>query len=233
MAKDDKDTTNKTDIDKILERLEKSEVFERLIAKVRCIWDKHADPASKVVQTVEKRVEVPVEKIVEKIIYKDKIVEKRVDVPVDRIVEKKIEVVPSWAKSLESELAFLQQVQAHPEIAKILLPNGDNNVLQLIAIAAQWSNVLRIWDALATQVKDSKQAISVTEQQILAHSLALFNLTLQSSQATLKNPELGKDYDFEIHQKISGSGGTIEQVLLASLYNAADEKVRSAVVSTH
>lgn len=139
----------------------------------------------------------------------------------------------AWAKTLEPQFNFLQQVKAHPEIAKILLPDGDNNVLQLIAIAAQWSNVLRVWDTLATQVKDNKQAISDTEQQILAHSLALYNLTLQSSQATLKIPEVGEGYDFDIHQKVSGSGGAIDQVLLAGLYNAADTKARSAVVSTH
>jgi len=139
----------------------------------------------------------------------------------------------AWAEKLEPEFNFLQQVKAHPEIAKILLPDDNNNVLQLIAIAAQWSNVLRVWDALATQVKDNQQPISVIEQQILSHSLALYNLTLQSSQATLKTPEIGEGYDFDIHQKVSGSGGTIDQVLLAGLYNAADTKARSAVVSTH
>lgn len=139
----------------------------------------------------------------------------------------------AWAKTLEPEFIFLQQVQAHPEIAKILLPDGHNNVLQLIAIAAQWNNVLRVWDVLAAQVKDNQQAISATEQQILTHSLALYNLTLQSSQAKLKAPEIDEDYDFDIHQKISGIGVTIEQVLLAGLYNAADEKARSAVVSTY
>jgi cell division protein FtsB len=138
----------------------------------------------------------------------------------------------SWAKSIKTEFDFLKQVQSHAEISKILLPNGDDNVLQLIAIAAQWNNVLRVWDALATQIKNTQQAISVTEQQIIEHSLALFNLTLQSNQATLKNPEFGESYDYEIHQKILGSGGSIEQVLLAGLYNAAGENVRAAIVTT-
>jgi predicted flap endonuclease-1-like 5' DNA nuclease len=55
-------------------------------------------PVEKIVEKiVEKRVEVPVEKIVEKIVEKrvevpiEKIVEKRVEVPVDRIVEKIVE----------------------------------------------------------------------------------------------------------------------------------------------
>ncbi|WP_215902996.1 hypothetical protein [Acinetobacter junii] len=182
--------------------------------------------------------EIPVEKIiykdkiVEKVVYQDKIVEKRVEVPVDRIVEKRIEVTPQWAKSLESEFTFLKQVQSHPELVSILLPNRDDNVLQLITIASQWNNVLRVWDAIATQIKNTQQAISTTEQQILEHSLALFNLTLQSNQATLKNPETGESYDYDIHQKVSGSGGSVEQVLLAGLYNAAGENVRAAIVTT-
>ena len=138
----------------------------------------------------------------------------------------------SWANSLKSEFDFLKQVQSHPELASILLPNGDDNVLQLIAIAAQWNNVLRVWDALATQTKNTQQAISVKEQQIIEHSLALFNLTLKSNQATLKSPETGESYDYDIHQKVSGSGGSIEQVLLAGLYNAAGENVRAAIVTT-
>ncbi|MCX0340138.1 hypothetical protein [Acinetobacter radioresistens] len=138
----------------------------------------------------------------------------------------------SWANSLKTEFDFLKQVQSHAEISKVLLPNGDDNVLQLITIAAQWNNVLRVWDALATQIKNTQQAISATEQQILEHSLALFNLTLQSNQATLQNPESGESYDYEIHQKVSGSGGSIEQVLLAGLYNAAGENIRAAIVTT-
>ncbi len=169
---------------------------------------------------------------VEKIVYKDKIVEKRVEIPVERIVEKRIELTPQWAKSLESELTFLKQVQNHPELASILLPNGDENLLQLIAISSQWNNVLRVWDALAIQVKKTQQTISTTEQQILEHSLALFNLTLQSNQAILQSPELGASYDYDIHQKVSGSGGSIEQILLAGLYNAASDNVRTAIVAT-
>ena len=138
----------------------------------------------------------------------------------------------NWANSLKSEFNFLKQVQSHPELVSILLPNRDDNVLQLIAIASQWNNVLRVWDAIATEVKNTQQAISAAEQQILEHSLALFNLTLQSNQATLKSPETGESYDYDIHQKVSGSGGSVEQVLLAGLYNAAGENVRAAIVTT-
>lgn len=137
-----------------------------------------------------------------------------------------------WTDSIKPEFAFFKQVQNHPELASILLPNGDENLLQLIAISSQWNNVLRVWDALAIQVKKTQQTISTTEQQILEHSLALFNLTLQSNQAILQSPELGASYDYDIHQKVSGSGGSIEQILLAGLYNAASDNVRTAIVAT-
>lgn len=228
MAKNDDATSRKVDVETIIEHLEKSEVFERLVAKIRRIWDTSASPASNIIAPLDRQIEAPAEKIVDK----DKIVEKRVEIPEERIVEKTVEVTPPWAKALEPQLSFLQQVQAHTEVASILLPSGKASLVQLIATAAQWSNVLRVWDALATQVKSSKQAVSVAEQQILEHSLALFNLTLQSNQASLQLPEGGAAYDYDVHQKVSGSGGSIEQVLLAGLYNAAGEKVRASIVTT-
>lgn len=246
-----------SDIDKALEHLESSVMLKKLVLTIKRYWQGEHEQISvyspqsvnstldsivnkKQIESAEKEINEPKieekiiykDKIVEKVVYQDKIVEKRVEVPVDRIVEKRIEVTPQWAKSLESEFTFLKQVQSHPELVSILLPNRDDNVLQLIAIASQWNNVLRVWDAIATQVKNTQQAISATEQQILEHSLALFNLTLQSNQATLKNPETGESYDYDIHQKVSGSGGSVEQVLLAGLYNAAGENVRAAIVTT-
>jgi len=61
------------------------------------------DPAPVVVEkVVEKRVEVPVERIVEKVV--EKIVEKRVEVPVEkiveRVVEKVVEVEPPARKAI-------------------------------------------------------------------------------------------------------------------------------------
>lgn len=143
----------------------------------------------------------------ERIVYKDKIVEKRVEVPVEKIVEKivekKVEVTPSWAQSLEAELRFYDLVTADTALSKILLPHDRQDVLVLITTASQWNNILRVWDALASLVKETKQPISSDQTQILDHCLALFNLTLQSNQAKLISPELGTDFDFETQQKVS------------------------------
>jgi len=64
-------------------------------AGIYCRWDLDVDKDPEPV-VVEKRVEVPVEKIVEKIVEVpvEKIVEKIVEVPVEKIVEKIVEVEP-------------------------------------------------------------------------------------------------------------------------------------------
>lgn len=185
------------------------------------------------VENTESGVE-PRETIVEeKIIYKDKIIEKRIEIPVEKIVEKQVEVTPAWAKALEPQLNFLNQVNQYPELVKILLPNSNADVLTVITTAAQWNNVVRIWDVLDKKIKETKQALAADEHAILAQSLKLFNLSLpEGHQATLQYPTIGDAYDYDIHQKISGSGGQITQVLLAGLYNVAGEKARSAIVET-
>lgn len=137
----------------------------------------------------------------------------------------------NWANSLKSEFEFLKQVKSHSEISKILLPNGDDNILQLIATASQWDNVLRVWDALANQVKNTQKEVSATEQQILAHSVILYNLTLLNSQTELRMPEIDTRYDYNIHHQVSGSGRSISQVLLPALYSN-NEKIKSALVIT-
>lgn len=135
----------------------------------------------------------------------------------------------NWAKSLEAEHKFLKQVQSHAQLSDILLPHGGDNVLQLIATAAQWNNVLRVWEVLANQVKNTQQKISETEQKILEHSINLYNFTLLNSKAELRVPQIEARYDYTIHHQVSGSGRSISQVLLPALYSA-DEKIKPALV---
>lgn len=233
------------EIDKLLEQLEQSEMLKKLILTIKRLWNHDqiiAQPINS--QTVdqnvarivekEKVIDVPVEKIVYKDKIIEKIVEKRVEIPVEKTVEKRVEVVPAWAKSLESQLIFLKNVQAHTGLAKILLPHPNADLLILIVTASQWNNLLRVWDELDKQVKQTKQPLTAIEQEILANSLALFNLTLpEGHQATLLKPQIGDAYDYSVYQKILGSGERISEVLLAGLYNVAGDNVRSAIVNTH
>ena len=172
-------------------------------------------------KVIKQIVEVPVE--IEKIVYQD------------RIVEKLVEVTPEWVDSLKpflDEVEFFEKVSQEPALAQILLPNQSTNIKQLIVNASQWNNILRVWDELANIIKFQQIAISDNQMKILLHCLKLFNLTLSNRQVRLDSPEVGDSYDYEIHEQVMGDGDSITQVLLPSLCNAGDERVRPALVAT-
>lgn len=172
-------------------------------------------------KVIRQIVEVPVE--IEKIVYQD------------RIVEKLVEVKPAWVDSLKpflDEVEFFEKVSQEPALAQILLPNQSNNIKQLVVNSSQWNTILRIWDELAVAVKSQQRAISKNQMVILSHCLKLFNLTLSNRQVRLDSPEVGDSYDYEIHEQVMGDGDSITQVLLPSLCNAGDERVRPALVAT-
>ena len=171
-------------------------------------------------KVIRQIVEVPVE--IEKIVYQD------------RIVEKLVEVIPEWVDSLKpflDEVEFFEKVSQEPALAQILLPNQSTNIKQLIVNASQWNNILRVWDELANIIKCQQIAISDNQMKILLHCLKLFNLTLSNRQVRLDSPEVGDSYDYEIHEQVMGDGDSITQVLLPSLCNAGDERVRPALVA--
>lgn len=171
-------------------------------------------------KVIRQIVEVPVE--IEKIVYQD------------RIVEKLVEVKPAWVDSLKpflDEVEFFEKVSQEPALAQILLPNQSTNIKQLIVNASQWNNILRVWDELANIIKCQQIAISDNQMKILLHCLKLFNLTLSNRQVRLDSPEVGDSYDYEIHEQVMGDGDSITQVLLPSLCNAGDERVRPALVA--
>ena len=160
---------------------EDSMVKERLIAFLKSM--KKTETVDLTDAAEDKRETI----VEEKIIYKDKIVEKRIEIPVEKNVEKQVEVTPKWAKSLEPQLNFFNQVRKYPDLVKILLPNSNEDVLTVITTAAQWNNVVRIWDVLDKKVKETKKVLSEDEQAILVQSLKLFNLSLpEGHQATLQ-----------------------------------------------
>lgn len=208
-------------IDKLLQQLEESEMFIRFVKRAARSWYEEKSQVEPSVKTIEKVVEKPVDRIVEK----------------EKIIEKKVvqEVIPQWAKDLERHLQTVQQIQQHPNLASILLGDAQHNAQQIVRFlvcGAQWSNILRIWDVLAEQVKQTQQPISMIEQQILEQCLALYNQTLTDCHAQLQKVDTGITYDYEKHQRANSRGDHIQTVLLQGLLNAADDVVRSAVVLT-
>ena len=97
---------------------------------------------------VEKRVEVPVEKIVEKIVEKrvevpvekivEKIVEKRVEVPVEKIVEKRVEVEPPARTELVvAEVVEPVAAMPPPKAPGTMFRNMDRSQLAALEAAAR------------------------------------------------------------------------------------------------
>lgn len=236
-----------------LEFLTESESFERLITKVKFIWDndkvdyqpnhdvkyqaeqtlanisqqrtkEHAVTEPQVIEkVVEKIVEVPVEKIIE------------VKVPVEKIVKKEVEipVLPKWATDLEQQYQYLQQLRDFPTLHAIFNHidfESSTAILQFISCASQWTNIVRIWEEFAEECKASQQPISQAKLAFLDNCIYLFNLNQNNSLATLVIPNVGDSYDYKQHTQVSGSGNKVLQVLLAGLKNGAGEKVKSALI---
>ena len=230
-----------TDIDKLLEQLESSVMLKKLIQTIKRHWVGDAEQISNSSQKVDQQlqgiiaqkeiVEKVIEVPVEKIIYKDKIIE----IPIEKIVEKKIEVTPTWALSLEEQKGYLDSLVQFPELQSIFnIEQYDDTtkILAFISASSQWQNILRIWDKLAIECKNSQQELEVGKLKLLENAVFLYNLTLSNSQAQLKTPDLNTDYDYNIHNQISGVGGQIKLVLLPGVYSASGEKVKSALVIT-
>lgn len=206
-------------IDKLLQEMMESEMFSRFVKHVARIWHDETPAPAPIIKTVDRVIEKPVDRIVE------------------RLVERKVvqEVTPAWAKMFESYQDLLQQVRQHPRLAAVLLGDAPANeqVVRLLVCGAQWSNILRLWDVLADQVKESREEVSPAELHILHACLNLFNMTLGDYKASLQAVDMTLPFDSAQHQRASISGERIQVVLLQGLINAADEVVRSAVVLTN
>lgn len=229
------------EVDKLLEQLESSTMLKKLIQTIKRYWDGESEHISKPSEgvdhqlqglmgqkeIVEKIIEVPVEKIV----YKEKVVE----VPVEKIIEKKIEIAPTWALELEEQKIYLDSLVQFPELQSIFSTNQHDEttkILAFISVSSQWQNIVRIWDKLAVECKNSQQGLEEGKLKLLENAVNLYNLSLLNAQAELKFPDLNTEYNYNIHNQIAGSGSQIKQVLLAGLYNASGEKVKSALVIT-
>ena len=221
------------DIDKLLEQLEDSVMLKKLIQTIKRHWVGDAEQISNSSQKVDQQLQG--------IITQKEIVEKAIEVPVekiiykDKIVEKNIEIIPTWALSLEEQKGYLDYLVQFPELQSIFnIEQYDDatKILAFISASSQWQNIVRIWDKLAEQCKSSQQELEEGKLKLLENAIFLYNLTLSNTQAQLKTPDLNTDYDYNIHNQISGSGSQIKLVLLSGLYNASGEKVKSALVIT-
>lgn len=216
MAKYDKGVKNMEKVlDKLLERglaiLEKSDAFEKVVLKAHEIWSNASQK-----QTSATMVEPVEPKVVE--------VEKEVKIP----------VTPNWAKVLETQYSLWNSLKNFPKLHSIFeqttFQQESEDVLRFISCASQWDNTMRLWERLSEQCKASKEPISEDELAFLENNIKLYNLTLNSYQATLRSPEIGTSYDYQEHMQISHDGETIQEVLLPALYDSAGTLVKKPLV---
>lgn len=252
MAKDEKESKNVEKIfDKLLERglnyLAQSDAFEKIVLKAHKIWhdanQKKGQGIGTTAQTVdnqlaqivegssapepqvkivEKRVEVPVEK-------------KRVEVPVEKIVKQYIDVpvTPEWAKVLEKQYSLWNSLKNFPKLHSIFeqttFQQESDDLLRFISCASQWNHVIRLWESLETECRNTKMVISAEQLALLENCVMLYNLTLKGTKARLEFPQQGETYHYKRHSKL-GNGETIQEVLLPSLYNSANDLVKHSIV---
>jgi hypothetical protein len=146
-------------------------------------------------------------------------------------------VVDTLRDELADQWALWQLVSADAELAGLWL--GDQNANQgqqlvcLIAHAAQWDQVLALWDRLAERCKQRNTAATTDEQQILAAALAIHNRLWQGRQAALITANIGEAYDYKQHQRGGRPvGEQIQAVWLAGLLNVGGELLKPVLVET-
>ena len=146
-------------------------------------------------------------------------------------------VVDTLRDELADEWVLWQLVCADAELAELWL--GDQNASQgqqlvsLIAHAAQWEQILVLWEILAERCKQRNAAAKTNEQQILTAALAIHNRLWLGRQAALISANVGDAYNYKQHQR--GGSPVGEQILavwLSGLLNVGGELLKPILVAT-
>ena len=173
-----------------------------------------------------------VEKIVEKIIE----VEKPVEVIKEVVKVVEVEKPDPLRLSLAQHLHFLEVVNQDAEIKQmLLLGTGDeegSQLVQLLARAAQWDEIEKLWDLLAQRCKNDQRAASEDELLMLTSALAVHNRIWQERKAWLLQSEAEDQFDFKKHERVGMRGERIDGQCLPGLVNPAGNVVRSCLVRT-
>jgi len=149
------------------------------------------------------------------------------------------EQVPSVSDPLRAQLAptlmLLRLVQADADISADWLGeqvDEGQQLLQLVACAAQWDVLSDLWDKLANRCKQGQRAASPDELYILRTSLALHNLRWRGRQARLVEVAAEATYDYERHQRGNSTGDRVRAQWLPGLVNAGGQLQKKPLVQT-
>ena len=138
-------------------------------------------------------------------------------------------------QELTPELQFLKLVQTDTELAAWLLDTEateGRQLTRLIAMAAQWDQILQLWDRLAERCKEGQRPASIAEKEILTASLSVHNLIWNDKQAYLKSAILGVTYNYEQHERGTTQGDKVNSEWLPGLVNPAGTMQKKPLVQT-
>lgn len=139
-------------------------------------------------------------------------------------------------QELAAELGLLNSVRADAELAAVWLSNSGEaegrQLARLVAITAQWDQVLYLWDRLAGRCKSEQRPATTAECGILDACLSIHNLIWQGREAHLLRAERGETYDHRKHQRGRPSGEKVLAEWLPGLTNAGGQVQKTPLVGT-
>jgi hypothetical protein len=137
---------------------------------------------------------------------------------------------------LAPELRLLNLVTQDTELARAWLgeqtESQGRQLVRLIAVASQWSQIQLLWDRLAERCRTANRPATPAEQQILETSLTLHNLVWDGLQARFEHADIGAPFDHDCHERGTRTGDIVRAEWLPSLFNAAGHRHRKTLVAT-
>ncbi|MBB1077301.1 hypothetical protein HUU62_23120 [Rhodoferax sp. 4810] len=139
-------------------------------------------------------------------------------------------------EQLKSELTLLTQVKNDADLAAWWRVNTNDNegrqLLQLVALAAQWDQVLQLWERLAARCKENQRPATAIERAILSGAVQIHNLIWRDKQAELQSVTIGTPFDYKNHERGAAKGEVIRDEWLPGLRNAAGDLQKKPLVAT-
>lgn len=171
--------------------------------------------------------------------YRDREVIKEVIKTVIQKVPHEVRVeVPVYdplREQLAPELKLLQAVKADAELAQAWLwadESEGRQLVRLLAVLAEWDEVLSLWSRLADRCKTDQRAATPTECSILQAALALHNLRYRNRAAQLATAEISAPFHHETMERGTSKGSSVAEIWLPGLTNAAGQLQKKPVVKT-
>jgi hypothetical protein len=140
-------------------------------------------------------------------------------------------------EALAPELQLLARVRADDQLRQAWLGAAEESegrqLVRLVAVAAQWNQILLLWDRFAERCKQAQREATAAERDIFRHCLCIHNLIWQGPQQARTQPAvLGAPFNERLHERGMAKGSTVNAEWLPGLVNVAGQVQRRPLVAT-